>query len=107
MNEQTYVFEPRVYPIIKSGDTDYVVDLKRGHFRRPLSPFEVVEFESEPGRSMCAAVGAITCSICKVRVMHHGVPLGLYCIRCGHRIGTNGTQPEPMQREEPLAVVET
>ena len=107
MKQETYLLEPWVYPSIKSGDTDYVVDLNRGHFRRLSSPFEVVEFESEPGRSMCPAIGVITCSICKVSVMHHGVRLGLYCIRCGNRIGTNGTQPEPMQREEPLAVVET
>ena len=77
MKQETYVFEPRVYPRIKSGDTDYVVDLKRGHFRRVSSPFEVIEFESEPGQMMCATVGVITCSICKTSVMHHGVLLGL------------------------------
>ncbi len=52
MNQQTYVFEPRVYPRVKSGDTDYVVDLKRGHFRRLSHPFEVIEFDSERGKGI-------------------------------------------------------
>ena len=47
-----------------------MVDLKRGHFRQLSSPFEVIEFDSNRGKEMCAAVGDVT------TLSHHGGALG-------------------------------
>ena len=105
MTEQTYVFEPWVCPMVRHGSTDYVVDLKRGHFRQLSSPFEVIEFESDRGQEMCAAVGVITCSCCKISVMFHAAPFGLYCIRCGTAIGVDDRQTDMVRREKAVAVV--
>ena len=65
---------------------------------------EMIEFDSERGKGMCVAVGVMTCSSCRVSMMHHGVVVGVCCVRCGRGVGEKG--PAVQVREELVALVE-
>ena len=77
--------------MIEHWRTRYVVDTKLGHSSQLSSPFEVIEFESERGKGMWAAVGVVRCSRFTVSVMHHWVT-GMCCgvLGVGRGLGRRG-----------------
>ena len=83
MQTRVVQFEPWVLPVIEFHGK-YVVDLKLGHFRELSSPYEAIEFGSERGRELCAAVGVVRCNLCGMAVIVPAAvkPNHLSCVHC-------------------------
>ena len=83
MQTRVVQFEPWVLPVIEFHGK-YVVDLKLGHFRELSSPYEAIEFGSERGRQLCAAVGVVRCNLCGMAIMVSTAvkPSQVSCVRC-------------------------
>ena len=101
MEKQIYVIDPWVQPIIEQHGMKYVIYLKLGHFRELAASYATIDFDSEKGRDLSAAVGIVTCRHCSTSAITAEKRIGLRCLKCG---SMTDRRREEQPEEEALGV---
>ena len=74
-----------------------LVDLKTGHFRQLVSPYEALEFGSERGRELAAAAGVRTCHRCATSFIAAATSVDMRCVKCAEPINPVLSQPSVVE----------
>ena len=105
MKSQVVVLGSWLHAMIEVHGAKYVIDLKLGHFRELAAPYATIDFVSEKGRDLSAAVGIVTCRQCGTSTITAEKRTGLRCLECGS-MTDNNREEQPEEEALALSTVE-